>query len=430
MSNWAGELKIDSMAYGGRGVGRRADGKVVFVPLVIPGEFVRVSTVREHRGYVDARLDEVIEASPGRVQPGCRHFPACGGCDWQHMAYDLQVMAKDAILQEQIEAKGIVPARLEEPVASPRAMGYRCHATLRCARSGAFQAGFFSKLSHTLVPVEQCPVLNDTCNETLHQLRVFFTRHPWAGIVDLEIHAPGEGALLRLGFRRPSVKTDRERLHALHQGLGLQGLSAVFSGGRHSEYVLGGEYCCYEVLASGKILQLRSGFGAFIQANMAVNQSLVAHVCDALSGSEDILDLYSGSGNFGIPLSLCAGRVLAVEHDDLLVEAGRAAARDNGRDNLRFLREGVSKTVQRLEKQGRRFHAVVLDPPREGVRGILPGIVRLQPQKIAYISCNPSTLARDLAQLAAGGYRVVSLRLFDMFPQTFHIESVAVLERV
>jgi 23S rRNA (uracil1939-C5)-methyltransferase len=225
------------------------------------------------------------------------------------------------------------------------------------------------------------------------------------------------------------VKADREGLRALQQALGLQGLSAVFPGGRHTEYVLGGEFCSYEVQSSGRTLQLRSGFGAFIQANMAVNRSLVTHVCDALAGSEDILDLYSGSGNFSIPLSLCAGRVMAVEHDDLLVEAGMAAASDNGRENLRFVREDASTAVRRLAKQGRRFPAVVLDPPREGAREILPGILRLSPRKIAYISCNPSTLARDLAVLATEGYRVASLRLFDMFPQTFHIESVAVLEK-
>lgn len=429
MADWAGELKIDSMAYGGRGVGRRDDGKVVFVPLVIPGELVRVSMVREHRRYVEARLDEVIEASPQRIQPGCPHFPACGGCDWQHMAYELQVMVKDAILREQVEAKDVMPARVEEPAASPGAMGYRCHATLRCSLSGAFQAGFYSKQSHALVPVGQCPVLNDTCNRTLRRMREFLSGHPFPGLSAMEIHAPQDHALLRLGFHRPPKKSDMERLHALQQALGLQGVSAVFPGGRHTEYVLGAEFCSYEVHAAGRALRLRSGFGAFIQANMAVNRSLVLHVCDALSGSEDLLDLYSGSGNFSIPLSLCAARVMAVEHDDLLVKAGTAAARDNGRENLRFVREAAFTAVRRLAGQGRRFDAVVLDPPREGAREILSGILRLGPRKIAYISCNPSTLARDLALLAAGGYRVASLKLFDMFPQTFHIESVAVLEK-
>jgi 23S rRNA (uracil1939-C5)-methyltransferase len=160
-----------------------------------------------------------------------------------------------------------------------------------------------------------------------------------------------------------------------------------------------------------------------------MNQKLVEYVLDSTEGAKKMLDLYSGAGNFSIPLSFKADEVLAVEQDEGLVKAGADLSRKNGCRNIRFINESAARTVKWLEKERVSFDTVVLDPPREGAPDITRILPKIKMGKIVYVSCNPSTLARDLAILIHEGFRLKTVRFFDMFPQTFHIESVSVLER-
>jgi len=422
-------VSIESLSYGGSGVGRRDDGKVVFVPLVVPGERVLVSVHREHRGYVEARLQELIKISPWRQEPACPYFPECGGCDWQHIVYAHQVLAKLAIAQEQIGRKGITPSHMEESVLSPMHAGYRCHAQLRCPPSDRYRFGFFRKQSNSVVPVEKCMVLNDGCMEVLERIGDFLGADPLIGLDALEIHAPSDEALLRVFLKGGAGKETLDRLHRMYRTMGLKGLSCLFQGGRGSELVLGDSSCLYHMSIHGREMTFAGSFDGFIQANIQVNGLLIEDVLDKASGAETLLDLYSGSGNFGIPQAVSGRQVIAVENNAALVETGKMLARRNSVPGIRFVRDDACRAVKRFIREKRTFDTVLLDPPREGARGVAGLLCSMKPERIIYVSCNPSTLARDLAELVQGDYSVKSLKLFDMFPQTYHIESVTVLER-
>ncbi|HWR67566.1 MAG TPA: class I SAM-dependent RNA methyltransferase [Desulfomonilia bacterium] len=422
-------VHIDSMTYGGRGVGRRRDGKVVFVPLVVPGEIVRVSLEREHKGYIEARMEDLVEASPWRVIPACPFFHDCGGCDWQHIAYSQQVFLKHAVMMEQLEGKGVDVSMMKDPEPSPKATGYRCHTTIRCSPADGYRLGFFKRKSHALVPVESCLILNERCQYIFENILNILRKSPLVGLETLEIHAPSEEVLVRAFLQGTPGKEYLDRLGHMHRTLGLKGLSCLFSGSHNREYVFGDMFCSYELCLRERRIALASSFGSFIQANQEVNRALVTEVLAGISGARTLLDLFSGSGNFGIPLSLSVGRVMAVEKDPELVKAGRIFARKNGCTGIQFIKEDVVRALKRLTLDGLSFDAVVLDPPREGAREAVQVLVDMKIDRVVYVSCNPSTLARDLVLLVKGGFSVKSVRVFDMFPQTYHIESVTVLER-
>lgn len=420
---------IDSMAYGGKGVGRRHDGKVVFVAGVIPGERVSVSVEREHKGYVEARVLEILEPSASRERPPCPYFMECGGCDWQHVEYSRQVALKNEVLKEQLTRKGVGAGTVEAPVPSPLSVGYRCHATLRCVPTGDRRLGFFRRHSNEVVAVDRCMVLNRRLQDFMRDMNGLLMSGRFEIIEAMEVHAPGQDVIVRATLDRPAGQGIKNRLKSIYQGLGLRGFSYVSPGSHGREYILGEPFTTYPVVVHGREILLASSLGGFVQANIDVNRALIDEVIEKASGSRTLLDLYSGAGNFGIPLSMFAERVVAVEQDELLVEAGMYLARVNGSSRIRFVHADAATALRRFGCTGRRFDAVVLDPPRDGAREVVELLCSMHEGLIIYVSCNPSTLARDLGTLVQGGFSVKSVRLFDMFPQTFHIESLTVLER-
>lgn len=422
-------IHIDSMSYGGRGIGRRGDGKVVFVPLVIPGEKVRVSVRREHKGYIEGEAVEFLETSPWRVVPPCPYFSWCGGCDWQHILYERQVKLKDAILKEQLKGKGVEASEVGEPLPSPREIAYRCHTTLRCSHGDGFMIGFYRRKSNDLVPIDGCLILNEVCRDILERMRRTLQDDPIVGLDAVDIHAPSDEVLVRFVQRGKVGRESLERMNHIYRNLNLRGLSVVFPDSGMQEYIFGETFCSYGMSLHGRRITLAGSFGGFIQANLEVNREMVMEVLEKASGSKTILDLYGGAGNFGIPLALSAERVTAVEQDRLLVKTGIMLARKNGCRGIRFETTDAARFMRDLQRGDARFDTVVLDPPREGAREVVQSLTRIRSDRIIYISCNPSTLARDLAVLVDGGFTVKSVRLFDMFPQTYHIESVTVLER-
>jgi 23S rRNA (uracil1939-C5)-methyltransferase len=418
------------MAYGGKGVGRRGDGKVVFIPEVIPGETVAAYVVKEHTSYVEANLKELFEASQFRVKAPCPYFTICGGCDWQHIVYPEQIAIKQEILKSQIQVKNPnTELCFEEPVISSKEYGYRCHAVVQCTNVDGFEVGFFRKRSNAVVPIKRCLILNERCQTVMDQMSEMLRTHPISDLCSLEIHAPQDEVLVQVIMKGRPLKNDVDFLRRVYLDVALSGLSYFPKNDPGRRRIFGQRVCSYEIALYDKKVSLASSFGGFIQANMEVNQELVACILDCATGSHRLLDLYSGSGNFGIPLSSHVDEVLAVEQDPDLVKAGAAIARENGCRNIRFLNEEAAITLRWLEQEGVTFDIVVLDPPREGARDVVRTLSKMKIGRIVYISCNPSTLARDLAVLIQEGFRLKSIRYFDMFPQTFHIESVSVLER-
>jgi 23S rRNA (uracil1939-C5)-methyltransferase len=417
-------VTIDSLSYGGRGVGRRQDGKVAFIPFVIPGETVRARVEREHPSYCIAEAAEILDPSPERIAPVCSLFTQCGGCDWQHIPYPSQLQWKNRILLDEVSrALRMEGITAQPPVPSERTYGYRGHAVLQCHGS---TMGFFRKKSNSIIPVDTCPVLNQRIQDLIPGLKEILKGSGLQAIRSIEIHFPDQEAILEVNCGKGNKKVFQMAMEKMRSELGINGVSFVSPFGRQ---VLGNEACSYGLEVKGERVLVSSSFGEFIQANLQVNLAMVDHVAGLAAGSGTLVDLYSGSGNFSIPLARSIGKVFAVEWSKGLVAQGKASASRNRVGNIEFMATDAASAVREMKLRGMTPDTIVLDPPREGAKDAAPLLPGLGAQRIIYISCNPTTLARDLKPLIQDGYSLKGLRLFDMFPQTYHIEAVACLHR-
>ena len=400
------QLTIESLVHGGRGLAR-ADG-VVFLPFVLPGEVVEAEIVDQRKGFAIARLTAVLEPSPRRVEPPCPYFGTCGGCQWQHIAHPDQIEYKQAILKESLRRIG----KLEPPFPPPLSgepLGYRRRASFQLGPEGA--AGFFGERTHTLVPVDRCLLLDEPLNALLPGLAAL--RERLRGLTAIEATSGEEGVLLGLIGDPPR----RAAMEALVKELpGVAGAVHVRSGafaGSRSVTVPAGE------------IGLTVSAGSFFQANAALNARLVEAALEALEplGGKNALDAYAGGGNFSFPLARRTARVLAVEAAPSSVADAKATRRRLAAANVKILKSAFERAPI-----GGVFDTAVVDPPRTGLTSkALAKLLEMAPARLAYVSCDPATLSRDLEALS-GRYAVRSVLLADMFPQTAHIEAVAALK--
>ena len=368
-------VRIDRLAAGGDGIGRLADGCTVFVALTAPGDVARVRVFERRKRFARAELVELETSSSLRIEPRCEVFGRCGGCDWQHLSYEAQIEAKGAVVRDAITRI----ARLELPSdfvfhASPQEYRYRSRA--RLLQQGG-EIGFRRRGSHEMCSVRACPVLVPALEAKLGE----------AGL------RTGEPELeLAVGTVEP-----------------------------HSGAVAG----CIEFEVAGD--RLRISEGAFSQANALLLETLVESVMDAAGGGAAVCELYAGAGLFTLGLSRVFTDVLAIEVNpratrDLAFNLERA-----GRTNVQVLTRAVDRALGHVRKAAP--EVIVLDPPRSGLdAGAAAELASLGARRIVYLSCDPATLARDIKAMAEGGFALVSLAGFDLFPQTAHVEALAVLE--
>jgi len=417
------DVKIEKLVYGGEGLGHQ-DGHTVFVPYVLPEEVVRVREVERKKKFVRGRVEQVVTPSPKRATPPCAHFTRCGGCHYQHIPYDAQVNYKAAILRETLSRLGRV--QWEGPIhthASPP-LHYRNRAQWKIRPAGERLAiGYFQAGSTALFPVDLCPILSPHLQAVLGALRELLAAEALPRSlreVEAFVDDADEKVLLNVALESFLISPSAlaEKLHDALSGVATVLLHEM---SRDRFELLGPGHLDYRVGETS----FRVGHLSFFQANRFL---LDAVVREATAGAEDslALDLFAGVGLFTVPLARRVPRVVAVESNE-------AAARDL-EENIARARspaQAVNSDVEKLLLDWQeRPDLVVLDPPRSGASpATLERLLALAPPRIHYLSCDPATLARDLALLVREKYRIAEIRLFDMFPQTFHIETLVKLDR-
>lgn len=401
-------LEISGIVKGGRGLARTDTGPV-FVEGALPGELVRAEITERKRSWASARTLEVLRPATERTPAPCPYYGECGGCDWQHIRYPSQVQFKEQILAECLSRIARISLPLRKSITGS-AFGYRWRVRLRTDDRG--QVGFFRRRSRALIPVDRCLILTPHLNQIVRRFGACRTLLPRDAEISLSQGAQGVVALVSRNLRG----TPRELLEAT----GLSGCT-IRGGACHGE-----GHSRLELEGLGFIIRP----GGFFQANWELNHELARAVALSVPQNAEVLDLYSGAGNFALYLAARGCSVTAVEGDQTLIADGRKNARDNGLNGVRFLRRNLSGRAADLNRERlREINVLVMDPPRGGAHlGLTDWILGRRFPSIRYVSCDPATLARDLSRLEKG-YRLVGIQVIDLFPQTSHIESLAFLER-
>ncbi|MCE5260009.1 MAG: 23S rRNA (uracil(1939)-C(5))-methyltransferase RlmD [Chloroflexi bacterium] len=397
-------VRLRDMAHGGDAVGD-LDGKAVFVPYGIPGELVRVEVAREYARHVTAKLLEVLAPSPDRVEPPCPHFGACGGCQWQHIAYTRQLEYKQRIVRAQMERVAKLPSVQVLPVIGmEEPWAYRNHVQYGVTPDG--RLGFLAQHSHSLVPIQEC-----------------WIAHPWleelAGAFDMEgadvssltlrIGAnSGEKFILFEGKSEPEISVDFP-------------VSCVYLAPAGDLHVLAGDSYYHERL-NERLWQVSAP--SFFQVNTVQAERLVQEASARLTdGSDTLIDAYCGVGTFALSLASRYKQVIGIEGSPWAVNDAEINRKG---EQAEFLAGFAEELLANVLTSG---CTVVLDPPRAGCAPeVLQALTAARVRQIVYVSCDPATLARDLGVLAQAGYRIGAVQPIDMFPQTGHVECVVSIE--
>jgi 23S rRNA (uracil1939-C5)-methyltransferase len=409
------QVEITAMTFGPFGVGR-LDGRTVMVPHAAPGDLLEVTIVQERAGYLVARAERVLKGGAARRPPPCPYLPRCGGCDWQQITYSEQARFKAEVIAATLNhALGLElnPATLIEQ--APAEFGYRARIRFKTGRGG--RLGFYETGSRRLVEVEHCMV----AAEEIRMPREFA-----AEIECEEIEAVAdrgrEVLVAHLGRPLSTAVLERAR-RVVERDPRIAG--AVLRAGRAREVI--GEVSITVALEPG--LELEVDADLFSQVNRAQNLKLVAAVMEmAEVGAEArVLDLFCGAGNFSLPAARRGAAVMGVDAEALAVAAAARNAARLGLERAEFAAMEAAELARFLLRARYRPEVVIMDPPRSGARELVEPLLRMRAARVIYVSCDVATLARDLRALCAGGYQLAAVRAFDFFPNTHHVEVVAVL---
>jgi len=382
-------IKIESIAFGGDGVGR-IDNFVAFVPFSAPGDELEIEITQLKKKFLRGRILKIIKPSPFRAKPLCRYYEKCGGCCYQHLSYEHQLQIKKKQVEEAFWKIGkIASPPVLEPIAAPKAYHYRGKAQYHARKvSNDWQIGFLDVSGGNLVDIEHCEIMEETINE---KMRVLRENEKLESIKDEQLTIWSDFPIEQPGKKESIVR----------------------------------------VVKGENFLVPRDGF---FQANLYLTDQLVDEVCRLAANNEinTLVDAYCGSGLFSVFLSSCAKNVIGIEINEKSVKYAQINAENAGVKNVKFVCGDVEDVLRRnLLPTEDKIDLIILDPPRSGCeKELLTAIVDLQPLKIIYVSCNPATQARDVKYLNEYSYNLRSLLPVDMFPQTEHIEVIGFMERI
>jgi 23S rRNA (uracil1939-C5)-methyltransferase len=428
------EVRIEKLVYGGDGLAHH-DGHTVFVPLVLPGELVEIDASERKKKFVRGRLDRVVEASPERVTAPCQYYARCGGCQYQHIPYEAQLRYKAEILRETLGRIGRI--QWTGPIETHQSLpyGYRNRAQwkLRTAPDGAAPEtagiGYFEMGSTKLCAVTECSIVSPRLGDALSRLHnLVLQRKTLAAIDEIEVFADSNDDKILLNLSAERLADSPESIATALREAVSHAESILIQDRRADKFHLDGPgFLTY--LAGG--VPYRVGHLSFFQVNRFLVETLVDAVTSYGGGGKLALDLYAGVGLFSVALTKHFDRVIGVE-------SNAAAAKDleiNLKESGGASPAGRNITAEAFLSRWRdKSDLVVVDPPRAGVEtAALDQLKRLAPERIHYVSCDPATLGRDLAQLVgtndAGPYAIESINLFDIFPQTYHMEVLVRLRK-
>lgn len=421
-------LGIERLANDGRGIAF-VEGRTWFVAGALPGEQVEARVLAARSQVVEARSERILSASPQRRAEPCAHARTCGGCSVQHLSHVDQLALKQRMLEEQFRRLGgVQPEEWAPPLVGPE-FAYRRRARVAVrwdAKGKRLEVGFRAAASQDIVAIDDCPVLVQPLQSIFRALPSLLRGldKPQAiGHVEL-FHGSASALLVR--HTAPLGEADLARLQAFclaqEAQLWLHGNGAPLP--FESTQRLG-----YRLDAWDLHLDYRPG--DFVQVNAPINEAMVAQALDWLAAQahERVLDLFCGLGNFALPLARQVREVVAVEGVQAMVERAAGNAARNGLGNAHFFQADLSGPLAEADWAQGGFDAVLLDPPRDGALQVVRQIGGLGAERLVYVSCNPATLARDSAELQAQGYRLVKAGILDMFPQTAHVEAMALFTR-
>ncbi len=429
-------LTIEALSHEGRGIAHE-EGKVVFVDGALPGEVVRAAWVRRQRRFDEARVVEVLQASPDRVEAPCAWAGVCGGCSLQHMSNEAQLRYKQEALAEQLRHFGASEPRQWLPALRDTTLGYRRKARLGVRyvlKKERLLVGFREKHSNFLVDMQDCPVLDQRLASRLPQLREMLeSLQIRQHMAQIEFAAGDEEVALIFRHLLPLPDTDRQRLIefcreqgwvAYGQAEGPQSVCRLTESGPGPD-----DRLHYALPAA----DLRMAFhpGDFTQVHAGINRRMIALALDLLDiqPEHSVLDLFCGLGNFTLPLARRAHEVIGVEGSVEMTERAAENARAHGLRNVSFYAEDLQQELHTSAWAGRHFDRILIDPPRSGAEAVVRHMSSWGAERIVYVSCNPATLARDAGLLAEQGYVLHTAGVMDMFPHTAHVESIAVFVR-
>lgn len=393
------EVVAERMAYGGDAVARHK-GLAIFIPYAAPGERLRIRITDLKKNFARAKIERILSPSPVRREPPCQYFGQCGGCQLQHLSYEAQLDAKAGFVRDALARVG----RIELPggirIRSANEFGYRARAQVKIGRasrganSSSRAVGFHNAGSHDVCDVESCPVLVPELDRALVSLR--------------------------------SSVNDSKGAQAYQSRLSEIEIAAGEAGVASEPQILGASSAPLQRTARGAVYRFDAK--TFFQVNALMLDQLIDEAVDDYSGRLAI-DLYAGVGLFAIQLARRFDKVFGVESDRRAFGFARENIRENSASNVEFFNDRAESWLERFiagrNTQDGPPDLVLLDPPRAGANNAVALIARLKPPRISYVACDPTTLARDLRQLIDSGYQLENVTALDLFPQTFHVETVA-----
>jgi 23S rRNA (uracil1939-C5)-methyltransferase len=397
---------------------------VVFVPGTVPGDEVEVIIDDDEKTFMTGHIDTVFQPSPHRRQPPCLYIGRCGGCSWQQVSYEEQLRAKEAIVREQLRRiGGMSDPPLRPIIASPQEWHYRHR--IRLHVEAGRRLGFQQAASHTVVEVDTCLIAEEALNRQLASART------WLAM----LHTPlQEVELMSSDSTAPHVilvgKTE-EAFHPIDDATnrtflqGHQEIAGIMLRGNGWCRSWGDSTVTLELGADNHSLEVRDG--SFTQVNLAANRTLIATMLELaqFQSAHRVVELYCGAGNFSLPIARRVQSLIGIEQAPGAIASARENATRHGVKNVRFLRARVHAGLSALLREGVAADVVVLDPPRRGAADIIDLLPQVRAKRIIYVSCDPPTLARDLRRLHTYGYEVLIVQPLDLFPQTYHVETIA-----